>query len=94
MAEKLLTDRRNPIEQQRLRDLTFVHYNLQVQNKRSGFRSDVISEEIDPMDDRVVDEAPQEVVPENGDRGLMDSECSEAEGHCGIQAKEEPIEDA
>jgi hypothetical protein len=94
MAEKLLTDRRNPIEQQRLRDLTFVHYNLQVQNKRSGFRSDVISEEIDPMDDWVVDEAPQEVVPENGDRGLMDSECSEAEGHCGIQAKEEPIEDA
>ncbi|KAG6767762.1 hypothetical protein POTOM_026648 [Populus tomentosa] len=84
----------NPIEQQRLRDLTFVHYNLQVQNKRSGFRSDVISEEIDPMDDWVVDEAPQEVEPENGDRGLMDSECSEAEGHCGIQAKEEPIEDA
>ncbi|KAH8503865.1 hypothetical protein H0E87_014931 [Populus deltoides] len=94
MAEKLLTDRRNPLEQQRLRDLTFVHYNLQVQNKRSGFRSDVICEEIDPMDDWVVDEAPQEVVPENGDRGLMDSEGSEAEGHCGIQAKEEPIEDA
>ncbi|KAL3583362.1 hypothetical protein D5086_014423 [Populus alba] len=65
-----------------------------VQNKRSGFRSDVISEEIDPMDDWVVDEAPQDVEPENGDRGLMDSECSEAEGHCGIQAKEEPIEDA
>ncbi|KAF9678129.1 hypothetical protein SADUNF_Sadunf07G0002900 [Salix dunnii] len=98
MAEKILTDRRNPIEQKRLSDMTFVHYNLQLQNKRFGFRSDGISEEIDPMDDWVVDEAPQEVVPENGDRGLMDSECSEdttnAEGHCGFQAKEEPIEDA
>ncbi|KAJ6678856.1 HAT TRANSPOSON SUPERFAMILY PROTEIN [Salix viminalis] len=71
MAEKILTDRRNP--------------------------SDVISEEIDPLDDWVMDEAPPEVVPENGDRGLMDSECSEdttnVEGHRGFQAKEEPIED-
>ncbi|KAG5241023.1 HAT transposon superfamily protein [Salix suchowensis] len=98
MAEKILTDRRNPIEQKRLRDMAFVHYNLQVQNKRFGSRSDVISEEIDPLDDWVVDEAPREVVPENGDRGLMDSECSEdttnVEGHCGFRAKEEPIEDA
>ncbi|KAB5547451.1 hypothetical protein DKX38_010857 [Salix brachista] len=81
MAEKILADRRNPIEQKRLRDMAFVHYNLQVQNKRFGSRSDVTSEEIDPLDDWVVDEAPREVVPENGDRGLMDSECSEETDH-------------
>ncbi|KAJ6871917.1 hypothetical protein NC651_031109 [Populus alba x Populus x berolinensis] len=67
MAEKLLVDGRNRIEQQRLNDLAFVHYNLQLQNKRYGVRNNVVGEEIDAMDDWVVEEAPQETAPENGD---------------------------
>lgn len=92
MAEKLLMDGRNRIEQQRLNDLAFVHYNLQLQNKRYGVGNNVVGEEIDAMDDWVVEEAPQETAPENGGPGWMDSDCSGAtknvEVRCGIQAKE------
>jgi hypothetical protein len=45
MAEKLLMDGRNRIEQQRLNDLAFVHYNLQLQNKRYGVGNNVVGEE-------------------------------------------------
>ncbi|KAF5466243.1 hypothetical protein F2P56_016188 [Juglans regia] len=57
LAEKLLTTGRNPIEQQRLNDLTFVHYNLQLQLQSGTRRRDIVAEEIDPMDDWIVDEA-------------------------------------
>lgn len=57
LAEKLLTTGRNPIEQRRLHDLAFVHYNLQLQQFLSGMNPDIIPPEIDPMDDWVVNEA-------------------------------------
>ncbi|KAJ6971399.1 hypothetical protein NC653_032036 [Populus alba x Populus x berolinensis] len=69
MAEKLLVDGRNRIEQQRLNDLAFVHYNLQLQNKRYAVGNNVVGEEIGAMDDWVVEEAPQETAPENGGHG-------------------------
>ncbi|PSS07218.1 S-cell enriched with leucine-rich repeat-containing protein [Actinidia chinensis var. chinensis] len=65
LAEKLLTKGRNYIEQQRLNDLTFVHYNLQLRNFESGVSSDILAEDIDPMDDWIVDEAQDHVVLEN-----------------------------
>ena len=64
MAEKLLTTGRNPTEQQGLSELTFVHYNLQLQQFQSGKKCDIVAEEIDPMDDWIVDEAP-EIVSRN-----------------------------
>lgn len=62
MAEQLLTNRRNLIEQQRLNDLAFVHYNLQLQQFQSAMKSDIVAEEIDPMDDWVVYETPEQEV--------------------------------
>lgn len=56
LAEKLLMNGRNPIEQQRLSDLTSVHYNLHLQRKQLGVDSEFVDEEIDPMDDWIVDE--------------------------------------
>nr|GMD33662.1 uncharacterized protein LOC109192332 isoform X1 [Ipomoea batatas] len=54
LAEALLTEGRNQIEQQRLRDLAFVHYNLQLQNFKPDVCNDFSDEEIDPMDDLIV----------------------------------------
>lgn len=56
MAEQLLTIGRNPIELQRLSDLAFVHYNLQLQQFQSAMDSDIVAEEIDGMYDWIVDE--------------------------------------
>ncbi|XP_027095656.1 uncharacterized protein [Coffea arabica] len=55
LAEKLLTTGRNPIEQERLAAMVFVHYNLQLQNFNLGIANDLASEDIDPMDDWLVD---------------------------------------
>lgn len=56
MAEQLLTIGRNPEELQRLSDLAFVHYNLQLQQFQSAMESDIVTEEIGVMDDWIVDE--------------------------------------
>ncbi|KAF5931656.1 hypothetical protein HYC85_027827 [Camellia sinensis] len=74
VAEKLLTKGRNHIEQQRLNDLTFVHYNLQLRNFESRVSSDSLVEEIDPMNDWIVDEA-QEVVLQNCEPTWIELDC-------------------
>lgn len=57
LAEKMLTNGRNPLKQQVLSDLEFVHYNLQLQKQHSelGGNGDTLADEIDPMDDWIVD---------------------------------------
>lgn len=102
VAEKLLTKGRNHIEQQRLNDLTFVHYNLQLRNFESGVSSDSLVEEIDPMNDWIVDEA-QEVVLQNCEPTWIELDCVDKittttttrgvnirEGSRGFHPKEEP----
>ncbi|KAH7515227.1 hypothetical protein FEM48_Zijuj10G0004600 [Ziziphus jujuba var. spinosa] len=93
MAEKLLTNGRNPIEQQRLSDLTFVHYNLQLQQFKSPMKSDILAEEVDPMDDWIVDEAPESVCL-TGDSSWMGLDSAEADidqrGPSRFEAKKEP----
>lgn len=71
LSEKLLTNGRNPIEQKRLSDLTYVHYNLQLQNSGRALKGDIVADEIDPMDEWIVDESP-EIVPEIGDSAWME----------------------
>ncbi|OMO73861.1 putative Zinc finger, BED-type [Corchorus olitorius] len=68
LAEKLLTKGRSPIEQQLLSDLTFVHYNLQLQQQHSQLRQgyNIVADEIDPMDEWIVDDSPQ-IVSQNVD---------------------------
>lgn len=94
LAEKLLTTGRNPIEQQRFSDLTFVHYNLQLQQFQSGEKCDIVAEEIDPMNDWIVDEAP-ETASQNGQSSWMNLDFSETaingEGPSRFQAKKEPL---
>uniref|UniRef100_A0A6P4AC26 uncharacterized protein LOC107428089 n=1 Tax=Ziziphus jujuba TaxID=326968 RepID=A0A6P4AC26_ZIZJJ len=93
MAEMLLTNGRNPIEQQRLSDLTFVHYNLQLQQFKSPMKSDILAEEVDPMDDWIVDEAPVSVCL-TGDSSWMGLDSAEADidqrGPSRFEAKKEP----
>ncbi|XP_059639934.1 uncharacterized protein LOC132282321 [Cornus florida] len=57
LAEKLLTNGRNRIEQKRLTDLIFVNYNMQLRNFKLGLSDGMAIEEIDPMDDWIVDES-------------------------------------
>lgn len=59
LSEKLLTNGRNPIEQKRLSDLTYVHYNLQLQNSGRALKGDIVDDEIDPLDEWIVDESPE-----------------------------------
>lgn len=59
LSEKLLTNGRNPIEQKRLSDLTYVHYNLQLQNSGRALKGEIVDDEIDPMDEWIVDESPE-----------------------------------
>lgn len=48
LVEKLLTDEKNCIEQGRLKDFTFVYYNLQLQNLNFGAYSDTMAKRMDP----------------------------------------------
>lgn len=77
LAEKLLMKGRNPVEQQRLNDLAYVHYNMHLQNRKQGLKSGVVAEEIDPMDDWVVDRA-LESAPRNGGSEWTEADCFEA----------------
>lgn len=67
---------RNPIEQQRLTDLIFLHYNLHLQGFKSRLNTDIVLEEIDPMDDWIVEEA-KESPSQNGDTAWMDLDCED-----------------
>ncbi|KAK6915237.1 Zinc finger, BED-type [Dillenia turbinata] len=51
MAEKLLKDGMNPLEQQQIKDLIFVHYNLHSQQFEFDGNGDEVIDEIDPFDD-------------------------------------------
>ncbi|GLU21905.1 hypothetical protein SLE2022_380170 [Rubroshorea leprosula] len=79
LAEKLLTNGRNPLEQQVLSDLAFIHYNLQLQQQHSelGGSYEILAEDIDPMDDWIVDDTEEEAII-NGERSSQ------------FEAKEEP----
>lgn len=67
---------RNPIEQRRLSDLIFLHYNLHLQGLKSRLNADIVLEEIDPMDDWIVEEA-KESSSQNGDTSWMDLDCED-----------------
>ncbi|XP_059643392.1 uncharacterized protein LOC132285239 [Cornus florida] len=59
LAEKLLTKGRNRIDQERLTDRTFVHYNMQLRNFKLGLNDGIVIEEIDPMDDWIVSQSDE-----------------------------------
>ncbi|OMO83280.1 hypothetical protein CCACVL1_11461, partial [Corchorus capsularis] len=96
LAEKLLTKGRSPIEQQLLSDLTFVHYNLQLQQQNSELRKgyNIVADEIDPMDEWIVDDSPQ-IVSQNVDpaRNELEGTGSTAvhgEERLSFEVKQEP----
>ncbi|XP_038717156.1 uncharacterized protein LOC120010430 [Tripterygium wilfordii] len=92
MAEKLLISGRNVIEQQRMCDLAFVHYSLQLQNSWSDINRDIMADEIDPMDDWISDNVV-EIASQNGESAWIGMDSSEvhmhAEGPSNFQPKEE-----
>lgn len=71
VAEKLLAQGRNPNEEKLLKDLAFVHYNLQLQNFEPNKNGDIIAEEIDSMDDWIVYDGP-EMMGEDDESAWMD----------------------
>ena len=94
LAEKLLTKGRDRIEQQLLSDLTFVHYNLQLQQQHSklGVKYDIVADEIDPMDEWIVDDT-QEIGSQNGDSASKELESAKGAVNGerpSFQVKEEP----
>ncbi|KAK9923920.1 hypothetical protein M0R45_032317 [Rubus argutus] len=90
LAEKLVTNGRNPIEQQRLSDLTFLHYNLQLQKFCSSGKCGIVAEDIDPMDDWFNDEAP-DIVSHNGEVKVEPATGAINEGVSRFQPKTEPM---
>lgn len=71
MAEKLLTEGRNSLEQQKISDLAYVHYNMQLRNFVSGGNKNTVPDDIDPMDDWIVEKA-QGVMSPNDEPTWMD----------------------
>ncbi|CAI9767133.1 unnamed protein product [Fraxinus pennsylvanica] len=57
LAEKLLTKGGNPSEQQTLRDLIFVNFNLQLKNFQTSDSEYVFANEIDPTNDWMLHDA-------------------------------------
>ncbi|CAK9146146.1 unnamed protein product [Ilex paraguariensis] len=89
LAEKLLTEGTNCVEEQRLRDLAFVHYNLQLRNFVSGGNNNISVDEIDPIHDSIVDEE-QEIVSQNGEPTWRDSDYGDASTSRGAISGEGP----
>lgn len=54
LAENLLTKGKNPVEQERLCDLTFVHYNLHLRNADWRTEGDIEVGEVEPTNDWIV----------------------------------------
>ncbi|GAB2235319.1 hypothetical protein Droror1_Dr00025742 [Drosera rotundifolia] len=70
LAEKLLTSGRNLVEQQRLTDLVFVHYNLQLRHFKEAAKFEIASGEIDPTDDWIVDVTYQQYILQKNPEGV------------------------
>ncbi|KAF8400145.1 hypothetical protein HHK36_013441 [Tetracentron sinense] len=90
LSEQLHKNGRNSIEKQRLNDLTFVHYNLQLQHLLSvADGGNIVLEDIDPMDDWILEE-PQEIGCQNDDVAWMDSDCGGINISKGVMNEEGP----
>lgn len=98
ISELLHTGGRNDIEQQKLRDLAFVHYNLRLRHSPSTIDvmgDDIVQEEIDAMDDWIVD--IQGLASGNDDLDWMDTVLNDVnttvkaaeKGSSSIEVKEE-----
>ncbi|XXG41809.1 hypothetical protein AAC387_Pa01g2195 [Persea americana] len=98
ISELLHTGGRNDIEQQKLRDLAFVHYNLRLRHSPSTIDvmgDDIVQEEIDAMDDWIVD--MQGLASGNDDLDWMDTVLNDVnttvkaagKGSSSIEVKEE-----
>lgn len=98
ISELLHTEGRNDIEQQKLRDLAFVHYNLRLRHSPSTIDvmgDDIVQEEIDAKDDWIVD--IQGLASGNDDLEWMDTILNDVnttvkvaeEGSSRIEVKEE-----
>lgn len=96
LFEQLHTKGRNVIEQKRLSDLVFVHYNLRLRHSLSiadVHRDNIDQEDMDPMDDWDVEEPTLG----NDDLDWMDTDNNYTNpnenitnvGSSGIQVKEE-----
>ncbi|KAK4359353.1 hypothetical protein RND71_021582 [Anisodus tanguticus] len=79
LVEALLTDGMNSIEKQRLRDLVFVHCNLQLQAFDPDGSNDIIDDVLDPMDEWIVRKEPS-LVSENTELTWMDLELGSRNG--------------
>ncbi|XP_075088307.1 uncharacterized protein LOC107796009 [Nicotiana tabacum] len=89
LVEKLFTQGRNPIEQQRMRDLVFVHCNLQLQAFDPEGSNDITDDVIDPMDEWIVGKGPN-LMSENTELTWKNLDLGSRKGN-GNFCVEEPI---
>lgn len=89
LVEKLFTQGRNLIEQQRMRDLVFVHCNLQLQAFDPEGRNDITDDVIDPMDEWIVGKGPN-LMSENTELTWKNLDLGSRKGN-GNFCVEEPI---
>ncbi|XP_042515845.1 uncharacterized protein LOC122090074 [Macadamia integrifolia] len=92
LPEKLHTNGRNCIEQRRLDDLIFVHYNLRLWNFMSdtnGDNSNIVVDEVDPMNDWVV-EGTQNIASQIDDSAWMDFDFGDRDIPPSFFNEEEP----
>lgn len=91
LAEKLLTKGRDRTEEQLLSDLTFVHYNLQLQQQHSqlGVNYDIVADEIGPVNEWIVDDTA-EIGSDNGDSNWKDLKSAVNGEGPSFEVKEEP----
>lgn len=88
LAEKLRSRSRNSIEQQRLHDLAYVHYNLKLKQFKMGEKFNIQGDEIDPTDDWIVDE-PDLAESESGVHTSVSGSTVQEERPSGAQPKME-----
>ncbi|XP_060202407.1 uncharacterized protein LOC132630825 isoform X1 [Lycium barbarum] len=79
LIETLFTEGMNQIEKQRMRDLVFVHCNLQLQAFDPEGRNDVAGDVLDPMDEWIVGKEPN-LVSESTELTWMDLELASRNG--------------
>lgn len=59
VAEKLLSSAKNVTENQKLHNLTYLHYNLKLKQFKMGLKFNIVNDEIDPSEDWIVDKSYQ-----------------------------------
>ncbi|KNA23081.1 hypothetical protein SOVF_028040 [Spinacia oleracea] len=75
IAEKLLSSKKNTTEYKQLHKQAYLRYNLKLKQSKMGAKFDIISYEVDPSEDWIVDESYREVGSSRGVPSKVEPKC-------------------